>query len=185
MRIISGEYRGRKLVTLAGSDVTRPTTDRVKESLFNILQMRIRGNIVLDLFAGSGALGIECLSRGAKKVIFCDADRNAVEIIHKNLTNINGDYTVINADFERVLKNFGTYDIIFIDAPYKSGLGEKALAKIVEGKTLNKGGVISYERLNGLSYNVPNGLKVYDSRKYGDIVLDFLTYEDSGDNGQL
>lgn len=183
MRVISGTYRGRKLVTLAGDDVTRPTTDRVKESLFNILQMRIRGSVVLDLFAGSGALGIECVSRGAKDVTFCDADRGAVEMIYKNIKGMEGSYNIVNADFSRVLKNHAKYDIIFIDAPYRSGLGEKALQTIVEEKSLADGGVISYERLNGLDYSVPTGLIVFDSRKYGDTVLDFLRYEDGSNNG--
>ncbi len=183
MRVISGTYRGRKLITLAGDDVTRPTTDRVKESLFNILQTRIRDSVVLDLFAGSGALGIECVSRGAREVVFCDADRGAIEVIHKNIKGMAGNYNIVNADFLRVLKNGGKYDIIFIDAPYRSGLGEKALAKIAEDRVLSDDGVISYERLATIDYIAPKGLTVVDSRKYGDTVLDFLKYENGSNNG--
>lgn len=184
MRIISGQYRGRKLNTIKGNS-TRPTTDRVKESLFNILQFRVRGSVVLDLFAGSGALGIECLSRGAKYVTFCDSSRDAVEMIYKNLKGIDGKYIVVNSPFERVLKTREKYDIIFVDAPYNSGLGQQALTIIAENRILNDGGIISYERLNAIDYTPPKELAIFDSRKYGDTVLDFLRYEDGGTDGQL
>lgn len=185
MRIISGIHRGRRLLTVSGAS-TRPTTDRVKESVFNILRGRISGSTVLDLFAGSGALGIECLSRGASEVVFCDNNRVAVEVINKNLRNIAAENCkVINSDYKRVLKSGARYDIIFIDAPYKSGLGEAALEEIAGCRALNDGGVTVYERARDIGYAVPRGLKIYDSRNYGDTAVDFIEYEESGTDGKL
>ena len=104
MRIISGKARGTKLYTLDGEN-TRPTLDRVKESLFNIIQNDVRDTVFLDLFSGSGAIGLEALSRGAKKAIFCDKSKEACEFIKKNIkkTHFENDSVVYNEDFKIVL----------------------------------------------------------------------------------
>ena len=181
MRIISGKYRGRTLKSLQG-ETTRPTTDRVKESLFDIIQFCVKDSVVLDLFAGSGALGIECLSRGAKRAVFCDVDKGAVEIVKQNLKNIDGNYKIFNCDFTRVLKAGDKYDIIFIDAPYRSGLAYKALELIVSEGVLEEDGIICCERLFELPVEIPSGLERRDSRKYGITALDFIGYAKNGSN---
>lgn len=130
MRVITGTARGRRLITLEGDEVVRPTTDRIKEALFSIIQFEIEGASVLDLFAGSGQLGIEALSRGAKKATFIDKSRDAFEVVKQNL-KITGLFTqavVLNSDSLAFLLNTKEkYDIIFIDPPYNKGLVEKAL----------------------------------------------------------
>ena len=101
MRIIAGKNRGTKLYTLDGDDITRPTLDRVKESLFNIIVNHIQDSNVLDLFAGSGSLGLEAVSRGAKKTIFCDKSKKAIDIIQKNITKtkVEDKVEIINKDY--------------------------------------------------------------------------------------
>ena len=121
MRIISGKARGTKLYTLEG-DNTRPTLDRVRESIFNIIHNEIPESVVLDLFAGSGAVGLEFASRGSKKVYMCDNSKKAIEIIERNIekTHLNDKVELFNCDFKTVLSKFGEekIDIIYLDPPY-------------------------------------------------------------------
>ena len=182
MRVVAGKYRGKNLAS-PKDDRVRPTTTRIKETLFNVLQGYSQDAVVLDLFAGSGALGIECLSRGAKRAVFCDVDKGAVEIVKQNLKNIDGDYKIFNCDFTRVLKAGDQYDIIFIDAPYRSGLAYKALELIVSEGVLEEDGIICCERLFELPVEIPSGLESRDSRKYGITALDFIGYENGSNNG--
>ena len=123
MRIISGTARGTKLYTLEGLN-TRPTLDRVRESLFNIIQNEVKESIFLDLFSGSGAVGLEAASRGAKEVIICDKSKEAVQIINKNIekTHLKDKIKLYNTDFISLLRNKITekLDIIYIDPPYDS-----------------------------------------------------------------
>lgn len=129
MRVISGSVRGRKLKALEGIEV-RPTTDRVKEAMFSILQSEIPGATVLDLFSGSGQLGIEALSRGAKRCVFVDSSRESVEITKQNLktTSLFEQSVVITSDSIAYLKSCSErFDIVLLDPPYKSSLLEKAL----------------------------------------------------------
>lgn len=182
MRVVAGKYRGKNLAS-PKDDRVRPTTTRIKETLFNVLQGYSQDAVVLDLFAGSGALGIECLSRGAKRAVFCDVDKGAVEIVKQNLKNIDGDYKIFNCDFTRVLKAGDKYDIIFIDAPYRSGLAYKALELIVSEGVLEEDGIICCERLFELPVEIPSGLERRDSRKYGITALDFIGYENGSNNG--
>ena len=144
MRIISGSLRGRKLQTLPGND-TRPTTDNVKESIFNIVQFSIAGCCVLDLFAGSGQLGIECLSRGASKAVFVDKNRAAVDVIRKNLQICGLKSDVIQTDALSYLKHSGKFDIVFLDPPYDSSLYDPILKNINLFDILNEGGIIIVE----------------------------------------
>ncbi len=136
MRVIAGKYKRRLLSTLPGHDVTRPTSDRVKESLFNIIADIIQNSVVLDLFAGSGALGIEALSRGAQKAIFIEKNPKAYQIVKSNLHNLQvptDNYLVIKNDAATFLQNkdFETkIDIVFIDPPYLSEWYENALQEL-------------------------------------------------------
>ncbi len=179
MRVISGKAKGTKLETLEG-DNTRPTLDRVKEALFNILQTRLYDANILDLFAGSGALGIEALSRGARKVTFCDKEIKAIKIIKNNLTKTKFEEksTVINQDYIKCLNNLKEkFDIIFLDPPYKKGFVKDAVIEIIDKNLLNEEGIIiietddenkTLEQLKELDINV------YDLRKYGRVKLLFL-----------
>lgn len=145
MRVITGTARGRRLITLEGND-TRPTTDRVKEALFSIIQFEIEGRAVLDLFAGSGQLGIEALSRGAKSAVFVDGSKKAAEVVKKNLesTAFSRSASVVCGDAFAFLKSRGEkFDIAFLDPPYSTGLLQKALESVP--RVMNKSGVIICE----------------------------------------
>lgn len=144
MRVISGSLRGRKLKTPENYDV-RPTTDNVKESIFNIIQFDIEGRRVLDLFAGTGQLGIECLSRGADSAVFVDQSRESVRIIGENLKACGLSAPVLQQDALSFLKGCGGFDLIFIDPPYDSGLYEPVLEVINSVDILSDGGIIVCE----------------------------------------
>ena len=129
MRVITGTARGRRLKTLEGRDV-RPTTDRVKEALFSIIQFEVEGSAILDMFAGSGQLGIEALSRGASKAVFVDSDKRAVAGIQENLehTGLADRAEVYNADSLMFVRNRGErFDIALLDPPYGTGVFQRAL----------------------------------------------------------
>ena len=146
MRVISGTARGRKLKEPAGSDI-RPTGDKVKESMFNIIQFDIEGRRVLDLFAGTGQLGIEALSRGARSVVFVDSKPEAVRLIRVNLElcGFTDSATVYARDALKYPGGDETFDLIFIDPPYDSPLAGKALLRIIEFDKLNTNGIIVCE----------------------------------------
>ena len=148
MRIISGKARGTKLYTLEGTN-TRPTLDRVKESIFNIIQNEIEDATVLDLFAGSGAIGLECLSRGAKKAVLCDKSKEAIQIIKRNIqkTHMEEKAQIINADYENCLEKLKNeqFDIIYIDPPYATNYIFKSLEKIKEIGIVKKESIIIVE----------------------------------------
>ncbi len=144
MRVITGSARGRKLKTPEGMDI-RPTTDNVKESVFNILQFDIEGRRVLDLFAGTGQLGIECLSRGAKEAVFIDRSRDAVKIIRENLKACGFTAPVLQQDALSYLDRCGQFDVIFVDPPYDAELYAPVLEKINSIDILSDGGIILCE----------------------------------------
>ena len=129
MRVITGTAKGRVLETLSGDDV-RPTTAKIKESVFSMIQFQIQGRNFLDLFAGSGQMGIEALSRGAASATFVETRRQAVATVKKNLqtTNLSENAQVFNMDCISFLSmKKGEYDIAFLDPPYKTGLLQKAM----------------------------------------------------------
>ena len=178
MRIIAGKYRSRVLSEFAGDNV-RPTSDRAKEALFNMLALKIYGARVLDLFAGSGSLGIESLSRGAREAVFNDCAKDSIAIIKKNLTSlkipVNGEEAKVSqADYLTCLDCArGQFDIIFIDPPYRFDYGEKALQKIAEKGLLSENGIAIYERDRAFEGEI-EGLEKYDERKYGKAYLTFF-----------
>lgn len=175
MRVISGRYRGLKLNEFEGSDI-RPTADRVKESLFNILFSRIAGAEVCDLFCGSGSLGIECLSRGAARADFNDLSPRSIKVLKGNLARLKGqnNYTVTCGDYSAFLRSArAPYDIIFIDPPYADDCGISAL-QIVGGRNLLKEeGLAVYERDRPFEGHIC-GLEKVDERKYGKTYLTFF-----------
>lgn len=144
MRVITGSARGKRLKTPENYDI-RPTTDNVKESVFNIIQFDIEGRKVLDLFAGTGQLGIECLSRGAESAVFVDESREAVKIIKDNLKNCGMKAAVFQENALSFLRRCGKFDLIFIDPPYDSDLYESVLEIINLVDILSDGGIIVCE----------------------------------------
>lgn len=181
MRIISGTSKGRKLVT-PRSQSLRPTSDRVKESIFNILQDDIVGKVVLDLFAGTGNLGIEALSRGAKKTIFVEKGRQALRLIQRNLTQFGLEERseILPKDAIRaigILKQRGeSFDLILMDPPYQKGLIQKTLMKLNSYPIYHKDSilVIEHDRREPLS-TVMDGWNLIRQRRIGDTVISFLT----------
>lgn len=183
MRIISGMARGTTLYTLDGQ-TTRPTLDRVKESLFNIIQNEIKDSIFLDLFSGSGAIGLEAASRGAKKTILCDKSKEAVKIINKNIekTHLKERVELFNLDYETLLntKIHQKLDIIYIDPPYDSDFAIKSVKFIINNKLVDENSKIIIETDNeGKTLKELDKIQVevIDKRKYGRAILIFLKYQ--------
>lgn len=179
MRIISGKARGTKLFTLEGES-TRPTLDRVKEALFSIIMNKIQDSEVLDLFAGSGALGIECLSRGAKSAILCDNSREAIKVINSNLekTRLKEQAKVLNEDFKKCLYKLEgqKFDLIFLDPPYKSNYIQLSVKQILEQNLLKEDGLIIAEtdREEVIEQIKNIDISIEDIRYYGRAILVFL-----------
>ena len=148
MRVISGKARGVNLKTPAGT-ATRPTADRVKEAVFSIIQFDLPGATVLDLFGGTGQLGIEALSRGAKNAVFVDERDDACKLIRENLkrTKLEGEGRIIHSDYSAFLKSTSQkFDIIFLDPPYAEVFLENSLNLITQIDILQSGGIIVTER---------------------------------------
>ena len=180
MRIISGRARGTKLYTLEG-DSTRPTLDRVKESIFNIIQSDIKDSIFLDLFAGSGAIGLEAASRGAKKAILCDKSKEAMQIIKKNIlkTHLENVVEIYLLDFRALLndKLNEKLDIVYIDPPYKSDFAIQAVNIILENNLITKDSLILIEtdRKEEIEEKLKKvDVRIIDERKYGRAEIFFL-----------
>lgn len=174
MRVISGKYRGLNLAEFRGSDI-RPTADRVKESLFNILSYKIMGATVLDLFCGSGSLGIECLSRGAKFVHFNDISPASIAVLNRNLYRLRGEkYAVTTGDWLPCVRGLKQkFDLAFIDPPYADDCGIRAIEELASRKLVYSGGMIVYERDRAFTGTIA-GLDVTDERKYGKTYLTFF-----------
>lgn len=182
MRVITGSARGRKLRTLEGSDV-RPTTDKVKEAIFSIVQFDIEGSRILDLFAGSGQLGIEALSRGADYCVFVDSSRASVEVIKENVAAVGFQKKsrISTIDSINFLKgSIDTFDIAFLDPPYNKGLIEEALPLL--GRKMSGRGIIvcEHEKNLVLPEKIENMFrhKVY---KYGKIEVTVYRTENGED----
>lgn len=179
MQIITGKYRARKLVGV-DAETTRPTLARVKESIFNLIQGEIAGSVVLDLFAGSGAFGAECISRGASKVYFVDHEPKAIKTIKINTKNMNEDFEVLNMKFVDALSLFEKqnikFDLVYLDPPYKSDYAVKSLEILSQKGLLNPDAivVVEHEMQNDLQ-NMPDCYIIKKSKKYGIAYVDVLT----------
>lgn len=184
MRVISGKARGLKLNTPKNNDV-RPTTDRVKESLFNMINPYIMESDILDLFAGTGSLGIECLSRGANKCVFVDNSKESISIIKSNIkkARVENESIVINSDFKSVIHSLSLknerFDVIFMDPPYYKDMFNDALRGIDENNLLKEDGIIVVEHDTKDKFP-DNILRLYKSRekKYGNTTLTFYKMEE-------
>lgn len=178
MRVISGSSRGKKLLSPADYSV-RPTLDRVKESVFNMISFSVPNAYVLDLFAGSGALGIEALSRGAKSAVFVDKSDDSLHIVKENLslTSLSDKSQCVLSGFDEYLKKCETqFDLIFLDPPYAEGLLDEALRLIYDGKLLSDGGYIVCESDGNPSYTPDESLfTVYRNKHYGRVQILLLT----------
>ena len=173
MRIISGKFKGKKLDSPTSTNI-RPTGDKVKQAIFTKLQFFVQDSVVLDLFSGSGALGIEAISRGAKEVIFVDSDRRSIKLTKQNLQKINSNAQVIFCDYKFVLQKLNKqFDLILLDPPYKSGVYQDCLKLIFENNLLSPNGIIVCERDALLPFQ-SEFFKLVDSRKYGTVSVDYL-----------
>ena len=174
MRVITGTARGRRLKKLPGLE-TRPTTDKVKESMFNIIQFDIEGRTVLDLFSGTGQLGIEALSRGAERCTFVDLRKDAVAVIRENLAHCRMEEraTVIQGDSLAFLSGCRErFDLVFLDPPYRTGLLEKALETIAKIDIVTGNGIIVCE--SPAESVLPEGTAPYEKGReyrYGKIKI--------------
>lgn len=170
MRIISGKYKGRKIEGYT-IDGTRPTMDRVKESLIGTIQNKLVDSNCLDLFTGSGAVGLEFLSNGAKNCVFCDSNAKVIEVLNNNIKNlkVSEEYKTIKGDYRVILKQLREekqkFDIIFLDPPYKLNYIMPAINLIKEYELLNDNGLLiceyEDEKINNLNY------QIIKEKKYG------------------
>jgi 16S rRNA (guanine966-N2)-methyltransferase len=176
MRIISGKHRGKRLL-IPPQSVSRPTSARVRESIFNILQHTqtvdnltlLEGTTVLDAYAGSGALGLEALSRGAKFVYFMEKDYSALSIIRQNIVNLKETKTtqVLDVDVQKIRCGLTKVDIIFLDPPYHQKLIEPSLRSLVNSGCLQKGTRIIVETANSEAISWPVDIEICGTRTYG------------------
>lgn len=179
MRVITGTARGKRLDTLEGASV-RPTPERVKEALYNIIQFEVEGRRVLDLFAGSGQLGIEALSRGAREAVFVDAGKEPAAMVQKNLesTGLAAKAQVKNMDYSAFLmRNREPFDLAFLDPPYRTGLLQTALPLVAQA--MNLGGTIVCENPSDEEMPETAGDFVRTrSYRYGKIILTLYRHKD-------
>tara|TARA_B100000035_G_C20936608_1_gene525495 strand:- start:19 stop:579 length:561 start_codon:yes stop_codon:yes gene_type:complete len=178
MRIISGNFKGKKLF-LPKDKKTRPLKDIVKESIFNLIQhskkinINIEKSLVLDLFSGTGSFGIECLSRGSKQVFFFESYAEATKILEKNLNSLKKvkNYKIYKENLFNPLsleRNFNfSFDIIFIDPPYKENRINEIIEKILEKQILNQNGILIIHRHKKDNINITEKLKIIEDRNYG------------------
>ena len=173
MRIIAGKYRGKPLLSPSNKKV-RPTGDMVKQGLFTKLQFFVEGKKVLDLFSGSGALGIEAISRGAKKVVFVDKDWESIALTKRNLASINEKALVLKCDYTAAIKKLDeNFDLILVDPPYASGVYDDCLEKIKQKNMLTNDGIIVCE--HDKSVQISNKyFDVVDQKHYGTVYLTYL-----------
>ena len=183
MRIVAGKFRG-KALTSPSDDSIRPTADRVRESMFNILSSRLgpvfADKNVLDLFAGTGALGLEALSRGAAHVTFVDMGAESRGLIrdHIEAFGAGGVTKLLRRDATDLgpAGSFGPFDLVFLDPPYGQGLGEQALAGLVAQGWLAPGALLVFEESVTAEVEIPPGFTLDDRREYGAAAVHFLTF---------
>ena len=185
MRIISGSARGRSIEAPKGRD-TRPTLDRVREAMFGMVQFDVENALVLDLFAGSGALGLEALSRGADEAVFCDSDRAACAVIEKNLASFGFSsraqvhLTDCFSLVERLRASNRKFSLVFIDPPYQSGLYEKTLDALTASGILDDGCIVIIEHPKKLCIGIGDPrFTVGKPHSYGDTAVTKLVFRES------
>lgn len=184
MQIITGKYRARKLIAVDSSE-TRPTLARVKESVFNLIFDKIAGSKVLDLFAGSGAFGAECISRGASEVYFVDQQDKAIKTIKQNTIRMTEKFEIIKANFVDAISGFSKqnkkFNLVYLDPPYDSDYAIKSLELLNKHNLLEEEAVIVVEHkfANDLQ-NLPECYIIKKSKKYGIAFVDVLVFNKKG-----
>lgn len=187
MRVVGGRLKGRRLFSSRAASL-RPTTDKVREAVFDILASRLRleGLRVLDLFAGTGAMGIEAMSRGASGAVFVEKDRSAVSVIRKNLevTRLAESAVVINRDASGAIRALTAkgerFSLVFMDAPYDTPLTAGTIEELATSSILGPGAIIVAETSKRTELDATEGLELTDKRRYGDTALWFFTAAASG-----
>ena len=182
MKVITGSAGGRNLLT-PPDDAIRPTADQVKQAVFNVLQFDIEGRRVLDLFAGTGQLGIEALSRGAREAVFVDSSPRSLALVRNNLRLCSLEGTVLRTDALDYLARGEKFDIILVDPPYDAGLYEPVLERINAVDNLNEGGIMVCESRTGrILPDMRPPYRQLRSRKYGSVRITLYT-RDVGSSG--
>ena len=182
MRVISGNLKGKKLYSVLGKTV-RPTSDRLRESIFNILAFHVKQAIVLDMFSGTGALGIEALSRGAESAVFIDVHNKALSVIKRNIKacKLENKTKVIKWDIIKNLNciksNNAAFNLIFIDPPYNKSFLQPTLHNLRKAGCIKKGAclIVEHSLLEPIPLDFPE-YELQDQRKYGKTLVSFLTY---------
>lgn len=182
MRIVAGRLRGKNIHAPIDQSI-RPTSDRVREAVFSILASRFadgfEGKNVLDLFAGTGALGLEALSRGAQMVAFVDTGAQARGLIRSNIEQLGlgGQSKLLKRDATDLgtAQKFEPFDLVFLDPPYGLGLGEKALKSSMAGNWFAAGAIVVFEEKKGVEVLIPDGFALLDKRDYGTSTIRFLS----------
>jgi len=188
MRVTAGLARGHSLVTLRGDSV-RPTADKVKQSIFNMIQFGVDGADILDIFCGSGALGIEALSRGAASAVFVDIDKRAVATTRVNLkhTKLREKATILNSDYKIFIKNCTNekkYDIMFADPPYEFGVLSDLMANIADLGLLKDDGLLVFEGGKSLTPLEHSSFSLKKNARYGDTVVLIYSFKDNKEHNE-
>lgn len=174
MRVVSGKYRGRKILSPEGSDI-RPTSDMVKENIFNVIQFEIAGSKFLDLFCGSGGVGLEALSRGASKVTFVDKSNMSISLTRTNLHGIKDNFEIVQRNALDALRGIREKQkFIFVDPPYKSDYINDICDIVAEKDLLEDDGYIIYEHDSDKKYQLSTKYILAKSKKYGKIIVDYI-----------
>jgi len=184
MRVIAGQFRGARLFSPKDRAI-RPTSDRVREYIFSCLHEDIRGTRVADLYAGTGAMGIEALSRGAEKVVFVDASKNAITVLQRNLQKLDINAAVYRLPVEAFIKRRdtgGPFDFIFCDPPYAFDSFELIVSLIKENSLLRPGGFIIYESDARTNSSLYADFKIIRQKKLGETRVTFYQYENEKDS---
>ncbi len=185
MRIITGSARGVRLETLDGEEITRPTPERVKEAIFNMLAFDLEGRKVLDLFAGSGQMGLEALSRGAATAVLCDSNRQAVEVIKRNAqkTKLFGQTRILNGDYKALIRSLEgkeQFDIILLDPPYDSNMVQDALDRILRAGIASERAIFVCES-DAKEPFAGEGLTLHRHNRYGRVYITVLLRGESAE----
>lgn len=187
MRIITGTARGTGLVTLEGEEITRPTTEKVKEGVFSAIQFDLEGRRVLDLFAGCGQLGLEALSRGAESAVFTDASDKAIAVVKQNAqkTGLYQKSLILCSGYKEYLKSAKDkreFDIVFVDPPYQSEMGKDAVRRLSEGGLLSEGALVIWETDDKNAEFDEASYSLRKQYRYGKTYVYILVYKGSGNN---
>ena len=178
MRVVSGKYRGKKLKEFELSS-TKPTLDRVKESIFNLIQFDVKNAVVLDLFSGTGALGIEAISRGAKKTYLVDENEKAIKLIRENVKGFTEDFEILKMDFKVFLNSINEqFDIVLLDPPYQTDFGIHAIKLLLKNNLLSDGAIVIFETSADLTFDLDLPSFEIVKKKYGTVAVYKLIKKD-------